>query len=169
MADCFDMTADFSDVNKLLDACSDPDMKVHLARSMAVAGGKIISKEAKIRAPVYVPGIGRNGNRQGINRESAAKTGSLRDAIYIAYKDEDSDVNHIQYSVSWNSAKAPHGHLVEFGHWLVSHGKAKEKIKYVPAYPFLRPAYEASAARAVKAMIERGRERLPELLNEAKK
>lgn len=169
MADGFDMAADFSDVNKLLDACSDPDMKVHLARSMAVAGGKIISKEAKIRAPVYVPGIGRNGNRQGINRESAAKTGSLRDAIYIAYKDEDSDVNHIQYSVSWNSAKAPHGHLVEFGHWLVSHGKAKKKIKYVPAYPFLRPAYEASAARAVKAMIERGRERLPELLNEAKK
>ena len=67
MADRFDMTADFSDVNKLLDACSDPDMKVHLARSMAVAGGKIISKEAKIRAPVYVPGIGRNGNWQGIN------------------------------------------------------------------------------------------------------
>ena len=169
MADRFDMTADFSDVNKLLDACSDPDMKVHLARSMAVAGGKIISKEAKIRAPVYVPGSGRNGNWQGINKKSAAKTGSLRDAIYIAYKDEDSDVNHIQYSVSWNSTKAPHGHLVEFGHWLVSHGKAKEKIKYVPAYPFLRPAYEASAARAVKAMIERGRERLPELLNEAKK
>lgn len=169
MADGFDMTADFSDVNKLLDACSDPDMKVHLARSMAVAGGKIISKEAKIRAPVYVPGIGRNGNRQGINKKSAAKSGALRDAIYIAYKDEDSDVNHIQYSVSWNSAKAPHGHLVEFGHWLVSHGKTKKKIKYVPAYPFLRPAYEASAARAVKAMIERGRERLPELLNEAKK
>ena len=51
MADRFDMTADFSDVNKLFDACSDPDMKVHLARSMAVAGGKIISREAKIRAP----------------------------------------------------------------------------------------------------------------------
>ena len=48
-------------------------------------------------------------------------------------------------------------------------GATERQIKDVPAYPFLRPAYEASAARAVKAMIERGRERLPELLNEAKK
>ncbi|MCG8275404.1 HK97-gp10 family putative phage morphogenesis protein [Stenotrophomonas sp. NLF4-10] len=131
-----------------------------LARSMAVAGGKVLRDEAKSRAPVG---------------EDSKNPGTLRDAIYLAYRDGESTEAVEVYSVSWNAKKAPHGHLVEFGHWQ-THARYKGKDgewytgaplaapKWVPAYPFLRPALDAALPRAKAAMLERGRERLPELL-----
>ena len=93
------------------------------------------------------------------------------------------------YSVTWNAKKAPHGHLIEFGHWRynkVVNGYPKKSLKpgikrgngpqdhagpgaleypvWTPAHPFLRPALDSAGARAMQAMIARGRERLPELL-----
>ncbi|WP_084025862.1 HK97 gp10 family phage protein [Bordetella flabilis] len=140
-----------------------------LARSMAVAGGQVLRDEAKARAPVAA--------------------GTLRDSIYLAFEDGRSTPTVIRYAVSWNSSKAPHGHLVEFGHWRYNrfidgkpqksllggktrgngpqdhggHGALDDPV-WVPAYPFLRPAYTAAQGRAKEAMIERGRQRLPELL-----
>ena len=35
---------------------------------------------------------------------------------------------------------------------------------WTPAHPFLRPALDSAGERAKAAMIERGRQRLPELL-----
>lgn len=161
---------DTKEVDKLLNSCADPGMRLHLARSMSVAGAKVIVDEAVKRAPVYKPGVGRNGKKQRINAVSAANAGALRDAIYQAYRDQLSSANRVIYSVSWNSTKAPHGHLVEFGHWLVSgKGGNRRVIKWVPAYPFLRPAYDAKKKAAVAQMIKRGRERLPELLREGMK
>lgn len=78
--------------------------------------------------------------------------------------------------MTWNSKKAPHGHLVEFGHlqpfkvykgadgqWYTS-TTLLDSPKFVPAHPFLRPAYEAVRGIAQEAMIKRGRERLAELI-----
>ena len=160
----------------------------HLGRSMLVAGGKVISDEAKARAPVYVPGQGRNGRPQGVNARSAATRGSLKQSIYLAYEDGLSgDINGqyasnglLSYKISWNAKRvrgkgyAPHGHLVELGHWLVNHDGTPHlnkfgKPQWVPAYPFLRPALEAKKGDALEAMLKRGRERLPELIKEAQK
>ena len=131
--------------------------RISLARSMAVAGGEILRDEAKARVNTH--------------------NGVLGAAIYLAFRERYSTDREIQYAVTWNKRKAPHGHLVEFGHWQIyavvrkpdgSYVTDKRRKlatpKWVPAYPFLRPAYEAASARARTAMIQRGRERLPELL-----
>lgn len=130
-----------------------------LVRSMAVAGGRVIRDEARVRAPV--------------------ESGGLRDAIYVAYQDKRSTKETAVYSVSWNKVKAPHGHLLEFGHWqtrvayLSSDGKwysgPAKQPKWIAAKPFLRPALDAAGAHAQEAMADRARERLPELLSQVKK
>lgn len=52
-------------------------------------------------------------NVQAIRRE----TGNLERSIYQYYSKENSeDGQRAQYHVSWNAAKAPHGHLVEYGY-----------------------------------------------------
>ncbi|WDM65326.1 HK97 gp10 family phage protein [Stenotrophomonas forensis] len=156
---------DFSDAVKGLEALL--DSRVSLARSMAVAGGQVIRDEVKLRAPV--------GTEEG----GSLRPGSLRDAIYLAYRDGRSTDRRQVYSISWNAKKAPHGHLVEFGHWQ-THAVYKDtdgswtlgaplaQPEWVPAKPFVRPGYEASLTRAQAAMVERGRERLPELLREVR-
>lgn len=148
---------------------TDPKLRESLARSMAVAGGKVLRDEAKAQVRV--------------------ESGRLKSAIYLAYREGKSTEQVVVYSVTWNSKKAPHGHLQEFGHWRynkvvngypqkslragLKKGKgpqdhegpgALDTPKWVPAQPFLRPAYEVAAAKAQSAMVERGRQRLPELL-----
>lgn len=47
-----------------------------------------------------------------------------------------------------------HGHLVEFGHWLVLHG---QQVLFVKAKPFLRPAADETKgeqAAAIKASLQ---------------
>jgi len=148
---------------------ADPKLRESLSRSMAVAGGKVLRDEAKLQAPV--------------------ESGRLRSAIYLAYKAQRSNEAKIVYSVSWNAKVAPHGHLVEFGHWRynkivnghpqkslrpgLKKGKGSEdhvppgklrKPKWVAGKPFLTPAYHNASQRSLRAMIDRGRQRLPELL-----
>ena len=131
--------------------------RVSLARSMAVAGGEVLRDEAKARVNTH--------------------NGVLDAAMYLAFRERYSTDQEVRYAVTWNKRKAPHGHLVEFGHWqiypvikkpdgtYVTDKRRKLAIpKWVSAYPFLRPAYEAGSARAQAAMIQRGRQRLPELL-----
>lgn len=44
-------------------------------------------------------------------------TGNLDSAIYLAYSESESIPGQLAvYHVSWNSKKAPHGHLLEYGH-----------------------------------------------------
>lgn len=142
-----------------LDGLGGP-LATHLARSMAVAGGQVLRDEAKLLAPV--------------------ESGLLKSSIYLAYKDGKSTQDNVTYSVTWNSKKAPHGHLLEFGHWQyyatykgadgewhTNKNAPLDKPRWVPAHPFLRPALDSAGPRAQAAMIERGRERLPELLQGA--
>lgn len=44
-------------------------------------------------------------------------SGNLDKAIYQAYSQENSGPAQATYHLSWNATKAPHGGLVEYGHW----------------------------------------------------
>lgn len=82
------------------------------------------------------------------------KTGNLARSIYQAYSKDSSTPQRAVYHVSWNARKAPHGHLVEFGHlqrYEVSFNRETGRFmthrdrplptpKLVAARPFLRPA-----------------------------
>ncbi|GAP66796.1 phage domain-containing protein 2 [Mizugakiibacter sediminis] len=156
MADGFKAIADTSSVLAGLDKLTGP-IATHLARSMAVAGGQVLRDEAKLLAPV--------------------DSGLLQSAIYLAFKEAKSNDEGVTYSVTWNAKKAPHGHLLEFGHWQyyaayigpdgewhTNKAHPLANPRWVPAHPFLRPALDSAGPRAQAAMIERGRQRLPELL-----
>ncbi|BAM29084.1 hypothetical protein G176_gp12 [Xanthomonas phage CP1] len=103
-----------------------------------------------------------------------SKTGRLKGAIYAVYVPEEStEVRHV-YAVSWNKKKAPHGHLVEYGHWRTNvvaevDGKwlfTKEKLAtpvHVPARSFLRPGYDSVKGRLVEVANKAGAKRLAEL------
>lgn len=44
-------------------------------------------------------------------------SGNLASAIYYAYSQDNSGPGRATYHVSWNATKAPHGGLLEYGHW----------------------------------------------------
>ena len=50
-------------------------------------------------------------------------------------------------------AKAPHAHLVEYGHVLIFFGRVTGKR--VQAYPFMRPAKEIGLRRAIELFRQR--------------
>jgi hypothetical protein len=145
-----------------LDRLASSKLRESLARSMCVAGGQLLRDEAKH----YIHDV----------------SGRLQSALYLAFSPETSTNGQIVYHVSWRKGRgqmgggAPHGHLVEFGHWQTHKayiGKdgewysTKEKLdqpRWIPARPFLRPAMEGAGSRALQAMVDRGRQRLPELM-----
>jgi HK97 gp10 family phage protein len=65
---------------------------------------------AQAGAQVLYEAVKANVNRIG------KKTGNLAASIYQAYAPEKSGELVSTYAISWNKQKAPHGHLVEFGH-----------------------------------------------------
>lgn len=95
-------------------------------------------------------------------------TGNLARSVYQVHSDRSGNGVEV-YHVSWNAKKAPHGHLVEFGHlqrYEVTHDPKTGRFithkdrplaspKQIPARPFIRPA----AAKFDKAM-EAARARL---------
>ncbi|WP_312588974.1 HK97 gp10 family phage protein [Comamonas terrigena] len=44
-------------------------------------------------------------------------SGNLDKALYQAFSPENSGQGFAQYHISWNATTAPHGHLLEHGHW----------------------------------------------------
>ncbi|MBV2180775.1 MAG: HK97 gp10 family phage protein [Castellaniella sp.] len=160
---------DFEEAFKRLDGLAEV-AKQHLPRSMLVAGGKIVRDEAKARAPVF---DGSTALAGGSNVENPPRPGLLQGAIYLAYSEARSvpDAGRHTYSITWNASKAPHGHLLEFGHWRYNaiqggypKGQKLSAPKWVPAHPFLRPAYDAVINVAMQAALERGRQRMDEIL-----
>lgn len=142
-------------------------MKEHVARSAAHAGALVLYEEAKRLAPVYD-----GPERKGI------KPGQLRNAIYHVFSGDKSGDTRKIYEISWNAKKAPHGHLIERGHWRVNklirvNGRwvaTKERLPapvWVPAVGFIRRADDQRAA-AMKAMERRAAERTAEVLAESK-
>lgn len=112
---------------------------------------------------------------QAVKRNVSAmgrKTGNLANSIYQAFS-QDRSVQSQQgyaratYHVSWNAVKAPHGHLVEFGHmqkfavylgkdgkWYTNKAVPLPQPKQVAARPFIRPAM-ALFGEAQRAMTRR--------------
>lgn len=91
-------------------------------------------------------------------------TGNLQRAIYEAFSKDNSGKGVATYQVSWNAKKAPHGHLLEYGHvqryavfigkdgkWHTNKKKKLVQPRQVAARPFVRPA-AAKMPEAVAAM-----------------
>lgn len=113
--------------------------------------------------------------KQNVNR-IGKKTGNLAGSIYQKYSKEHSvDGKIAWYNVSWNVhtgkqiTRAPHGHLVEYGHimryqtviakkgpkkgqWVTLKSKPLPTPIRVGARPFMRPAYEQGLTAAVTAV-----------------
>lgn len=78
-------------------------------------------------------------------------TGNLARSIYQAYSASNSGNGVVTYHIGWNHKKAPHGHLVEFGHvqryatYLDEAGNWKTAVRNVNG-PIKRPGRKASQA-----------------------
>lgn len=169
MADFLTAKLDTSEWGDVFAALEGP-IKESLARRMAVAGARVIRDEAAANALIPAGPFGEK------RREL------LSNAMYVAYDKKNLKPNQYSYNVSWNSSKwkgAPHGHLIEFGHWQIyavykaENGEWYSNLsvrlvtpKWVPAYPFLRPALDRKGNDALKVMITTGQEELPKLLAE---
>lgn len=99
MTDGVSMTCDVSGALAFLDAFG-AQLRDQTTRRAAQAGAQVMVDEVRQR----VASIGRD-------------SGNLADSIYQAYSKDNSGPGHATYHVSWNAVKAPHGHLIEYGHW----------------------------------------------------
>ena len=128
-------------------------------RSAAHAGAEVFYDEMKLRAPV--------------------DQGTLRDSVYRWHDDAYSKDGKQRYVIGPNKSKAPHWHLVEFGHWRVNvvtrlpNGQivaTTERLKdpvWVPAAPFIRPTFDAKVQMAIAAAKARLGEGIKEALSSA--
>jgi hypothetical protein len=148
----FDAAAAFAGLDRLEEAATTN------ARPAAQAGAQVFYDEVNLN----VSKIGK-------------KTGNLASSIYQVYSKDNSDEKRATYHISWNARKAPHGHLVEYGHimtrkaYVGSDGNwYTSKVllaspKQVAAKPFIRPAYDSKAQVA----LEVARDKWIELTKEA--
>lgn len=126
-----------------------------VARTMGAAVGAAMRDEAKLRV--------------------RSQSGKLASAIVLKFAAEWSTKREVRYIVTWNRRKAPHGHLVEFGHlrknvitqlpngqWITTDEKLPEPV-WVPARPFLRPAQSAITPVAMNIATRAGAARWNEL------
>lgn len=98
------------------------------------------------------------------------RTGNLRNSIYRYLDKNASTPTRLVYYVGPNKRKAPHWHLIEFGHWMyyetkVINGKfitfrnrPLPQPRWVPATPFIRPTFHAK----IKQALEAGKRRIGE-------
>ena len=124
---------DFSKIAAKLDNITKAAEKA--TRPAAQAGAQVFYDEVKQRVPISAK-----------PHKSGKKTynpGTLRKAIYQAFADKESGDGKASYRISWNKTHAFYGRFVEFG------------TSKMAANPFLRPAYDAARAKALKAVQER--------------
>lgn len=131
------------------------DLQTKVFRSAAHAGAIVFYNEMRERVPV--------------------DEGTLHDSIYRYHDEEGSTATRQRYLIGPNKNKAPHWFNVEYGHWLVNvvvrlpNGQIQattERLKdpvWVPGIPYIRPTFDAVAGQAIKAAIERAKQRIQEL------
>lgn len=147
------MTFDVAEVEAGLEKLEDQAYKV--ARSMGVAAGQALRDEAQSNVGV--------------------KSGKLRSAIYVAYDSKDSTPSLIRYNVSWNHKKAPHGWLVEFGHyrynvvvmkpdgtWFSTTERLDTPVRVKPV-AYLRRSMDTMRPRLLSISVSAGKRRFAEL------
>lgn len=103
-------------------------------RPAAQAGAQVLYEEVRQRASTAAGGTEKHSSP---GNAPFVQSGTLRDAIYQAYADDESGDARSVYRVSWNKRKAPHGGLLERG------------TSRMAARPFLRPGYDAARQRAL--------------------
>lgn len=172
------MTVDVSEWIKAFDGMD--DLKESLARRMGVTAGQVVRDDAKDRAPLgdpWVMGYGADW------KTGSDDPGALKESIYLAYNERQSNDQQIVYSVSWNAQKAFWGVMVEFGFimadqvvgesgvgfWTLKGTPRKGGPLQVKAQPFLAPALDANIGRIRDAALARGKEEFPKLLQEIRK
>lgn len=148
-----------------IDANTD-DLQDYIA-SLGASVQEAIRPAAQAAAEVLYQAVRRNVQALGKH------TGNLYNSIYQAYSEDKSGPGVATYHVSWRTAKtgaprAPHGHLVEFGHiqkykvylgkdgrWYTNKKAPLATPVQVPARPFIRPAaaYFPQAIEAAKKKI----------------
>lgn len=110
---------------------------------------------------------------QNVDTLTKAVKGNLRSSIYQAFSKSNSKAagdgyTRATYHVSWNAKKAPHGHLVEYGHiqkfkvylgrdgkWYTNKNAPLPAPKQVAARSFIRSAYhrQQEAVEAAQAVL----------------
>jgi HK97 gp10 family phage protein len=122
-----------------------------IARKVAYAGARVMYDEMLMRAPV--------------------ESGGLRDAIYHKFLDQVSQGSSKSYAIGPNKRRAPHWHLVEYGHyryhviyrdesgqWKTDKTRPLPAPVWVPAVPYIRPTFDARKVSAIEAMRARASE-----------
>ena len=108
-------------------------------RPAVQAGATVLAKEIRRRAPV---GPTRNLKRSVSSRAwTLPAKGIIGRVVGPAYP------------------RGAHGHLVEFGHAMVTHAGAT--VGQVRPRPFMRPAMDASRGRVLVAIQQKARQRIP--------
>jgi hypothetical protein len=91
------LRADMSSLAALMEEMG--DLAEDLARPASQAAAQVLYDEVKRNVAAI-----------------AQKTGNLDRSIYQVFSKDNSGPGNATYQVSWNARKAPHGHLVEYGH-----------------------------------------------------
>ena len=163
--------ADIPGFNAAIDVLSGP-LRESLARRMGVSAITVLRDEARQLAP-----MGKAEESAQRQYGGSITPGLLKSAIYSGYDKKGSTKDLYRYLSSWNRRKAPHGHLIEFGHaqpyrivfvnghWVTLVNKPGT-MRRTPAYPFLGPAYDAAKGRAYDAAIARAQIEFPALVKE---
>jgi len=161
-----------NELKRRFDALSQ-DMQRNVARAAVAASGKVIADEVRARAPVAEKAYWR---RRGLKVQG----GTLQRAIAYGRSRIESkfgvEVGRVFIRHGKRAAErgmdAFYAAWVEFGHYVIppkSFGgslrqrrkvKALGSAKFVPAHPFMRPAFAAARERALEAQIARLKMRL---------
>jgi HK97 gp10 family phage protein len=99
-------------------------------RPAAQAGAQVLYEEVIERAP--------QSEKPRRYKGKVIQPGALKRSIYQVFSVSESSAANAVYHISWNARKAPHGQLIENG------------TSRSPAYPFLRPAYDAKIGDALR-------------------
>jgi Bacteriophage HK97-gp10, putative tail-component len=145
MADGLEITMDLTKFNAMMTELAGPTAESAARRAMR-AGGRVIQAAITEAAP----------ERPDLPSGTALPPGALKSDIELhVSKEQDGSI----------SAYVEPGRLTmhaarwtEYGHEMVTHGKQVGKFvqvaKFVPAHPFIRPAFDLSEAAALAAVEE---------------
>lgn len=141
-------------------------MVTKAARKAVIAGAEVIGAAMIERTPEQIE---RNAGSDSL------EPGEVKANIKVRAKTgQDGSQYALVGPTGRGGAISRVSHLVEYGHRMVTGGKSRLNSlgvlvgggnvheRDVPAYPFLRPAYEASAAEAQDVVAETLREELQE-------
>lgn len=149
--------------------------KESLARRMGVGAGRVFRDEAILQAPKGISEWNAQAQFGG-----SKHAGLLSASMYVAFNEKASTNTVFVYSISWNRQRAPHGHLIEFGHWRpyaivfsAKYGWRTDRTrklpgqgKWVAARPFLGPAYHTGKMTAFDVALNIGKREFPVILQE---